>query len=232
MDPKERAAREAVKYVEGDMIVGLGSGSTASIAIRLIGEMVQKEGMRILGIPTSKESEELGRSVGIPIGELKAHPNVDITIDGADEVDPELNLIKGLGGALVREKIVATSSNLEIIVVDESKLVERLGQKAPVPVEIVRFSHEATIHKLEKLGCTTQMRMKDGERFVSDNGNYIVDCRFTHIADPRKLESDMNLIPGVVDSGLFLGIADKVIVASQEDSRILERNSILRPKIT
>lgn len=232
MDPKERAAREAVKYVEGDMIVGLGSGSTASIAIRLIGEMVQKEGMRILGIPTSKESEELGRSVGIPIGELKAHPNVDITIDGADEVDPELNLIKGLGGALVREKIVATSSNLEIIVVDESKLVERLGQKAPVPVEIVRFSHEATIHKLEKLGCTTQMRMKDGERFVSDNGNYIVDCRFAQIADPRKLESDMNLIPGVVDSGLFLGIADKVIVASQEGSRILERNSILRPKIT
>jgi ribose 5-phosphate isomerase A len=232
MDPKERAAREAVKYVEGDMIVGLGSGSTASIAIKLIGEMVQKDGMRILGIPTSKESEELGRSVGIPIGELKAHPNVDITIDGADEVDPELNLIKGLGGALVREKIVATSSNLEIIVVDESKLVERLGQKAPVPVEIVRFSHEATIHKLEKLGCTSEMRMKAGERFLSDNGNYIVDCRFSQIVNPKKLESDINLIPGVVDSGLFLGIADKVIVASQEGTRILERNSILRPKIT
>lgn len=232
MDPKERAAREAVKYVEGDMIVGLGTGSTASIAIKLIGEMVERDGLRIVGVPTSKESEELGRSAGIPIGELKAHPNVDITIDGADEVDPELNLIKGLGGALVREKIVATSSNLEIIVVDESKIVEQLGQKAPVPVEIVRFSHEATVHKLEKLGCTSQMRMKNGERFVSDNGNYIVDCRFPQISNPKKLETDMNLIPGVVDCGLFVGIADKVIVASVEGSRILERNSILRPKIT
>jgi len=229
---KEKAAREAVKYIEDDMVIGLGSGSTATIAVKLIGEMVRQAGMKIVGIPTSKESESLGRSVGIPIGELKARTSIDITIDGADEVDPDLNLTKGLGGALVREKIVAASTNVEIIIVDESKIVERLGQKVPIPVEIIKFSHEATMHKLEKLGCTPQLRMKGGERFVSDNGNYVVDCRFASIDEPKKLEMDINLIPGVVDSGLFIGLADKVIVASRTGTRILERQGIMKPRIT
>lgn len=232
MNLKEKAAREAVKYIEDDMVVGLGSGSTATIAIRLIGEMVQQAGMKIVGIPTSKESESIGRSAGIPIGELKAHTSIDITIDGADEVDPDLNLTKGLGGALVREKIVAASTNVEIIVVDESKIVERLGQKSPIPVEIIKFSHEATMHKLEKLGCTPQLRLKDGDRFVTDNGNYIADCRFVIIDDPKKLDMDINLIPGVVDNGLFIGLADKVIVASKSGTRILERQGIMKPRIT
>jgi ribose 5-phosphate isomerase A len=228
---KEVAAREAVKYVEDGMVVGLGSGTTASIAIKLMGDMV-KSGMRIIGIPTSRESEEIARSVGIPIGELRSNTVVDLTIDGADEVDPNLNLIKGLGGALVREKIVAASTNLEIIVADDSKLVEYLGQKVPLPVEVVKFSYEATIHRLEQLGCRCAVRMRHGERFVSDNGNFIVDCKFQKIGDPRKLEAEINLIPGVVDSGLFVDLADKVIVAGEDGTRIMERQSVLRPRLT
>jgi len=227
MDLKELAAREAVKYVEDDMIVGLGSGTTATIAIKLLGEKV-KEGMTIIGIPTSKESERIAESVGIPIGELLAHPPIDLTIDGADEVDPNLNLIKGLGGALVREKIVASHSNLEIIVADDAKMVERLGQKAPVPVEILKFAHEATISKLEKLDCACKLRIRHDQPFVTDNGNLIVDCRFKMIEDPKRLESAINLIPGVVDNGLFLGMADKVIVASNEGIRIMEKDTVLR----
>lgn len=231
MDLKEVAAREAVKYVEDGMVVGLGSGSTAKIAIKLIGEMVQA-GVKIVGIPTSKESEDLGRSAGIPIGELKARSVIDLTIDGADEVDPALNLVKGLGGALVREKIVAAATNLEIIIVDESKLVDFLGQKVPLPVEIVKFSHEATVHLLEQLGCRCLLRTRHGERFVSDNGNYIVDCKFAKIDNPTRLETEVNLIPGVVDSGLFLGLADKVIVARKGGIEILEKESVLRPRST
>jgi ribose 5-phosphate isomerase A len=227
MDLKEMAAREAVKYVEDDMVVGLGSGTTATIVIKLLGEKV-KEGMTIIGIPTSKESEKIAESVGIPIGELRAHPPVDLTIDGADEVDPNLNLIKGLGGALVREKIVASHSNLEVIVVDDAKMVERLGQKAPVPVEILRFAHEATIGRLEKLGCVCKMRLRHDSPFVTDNGNLIVDCRLQDIEDPQKLESAINMIPGVVDNGLFVGMADKVIVATNEGIKILEKNTVLR----
>jgi len=231
LELKEVAAREAVKYVEDGMVVGLGSGSTAKIAIKLLGEMVEA-GVNIVGIPTSKESEDLGRRAGILIGELKARSVVDITIDGADEVDPDMNLVKGLGGALVREKIVAAATNLEIIVIDESKLVDFLGQKVPLPVEIVRFSHEATVHRVGQLGCKCMLRMKHGERFVSDNGNYIVDCKFARIDDPMKLETEINLIPGVVDSGLFLGLADKVIVATKDGTRIMEKESVLRPRST
>ncbi len=231
MELKEVAAREAVKYVEDGMVVGLGSGSTAKIAIKLLGEMVEA-GVNIVGIPTSKEAEDLGRRAGILIGELKARSVVDITIDGADEVDPDMNLVKGLGGALVREKIVAAATNLEIIIIDESKLVDFLGQKVPLPVEIVRFSHEATVHRLGQLGCKCMLRMKHGERFVSDNGNYIVDCKFARIDDPMKLEAEINLIPGVVDSGLFLGLADKVIVATKDGTRIMEKESVLRPRST
>lgn len=222
MDLKEKAAREAVAYVNDGMVVGLGSGSTASIAIKILGERV-KDGMRIIGIPTSSESENLGRSVGIKIGELKDHPVVNLTIDGADEVDPNLNLIKGLGGALVREKIVASATEMEIIVVDDSKLVEFLGQKAPLPVEIVRFAHEATVRRLREFQCEPKLRAKDGQLFVTDNGNYIADCRFKRIDDPRTLEAELNLVPGVVDNGLFVGMADRVIVASKDGIRKLEK---------
>src|SRR4030067_319925 len=218
---KERAAEAAVKHVREGMVVGLGSGSTASIAIKMIGEKV-RDGMHIVGIPTSRDSEILGKSVGIKIGELKDHPQVDVTIDGADEVDPKLNLVKGLGGALVREKIVATATTMEIIVVDDSKLVEYICQKSPLPVEIVRFAHEATVRRLERFGCVPKRRVWDGALYVTDNGNYIADCKFDRIDNPAKMESDLNLVPGVVDNGLFVGLAPKVVVASDRGIRTLE----------
>lgn len=218
------AAREAVRQVKNGMVVGLGSGSTASIAIKLLGESV-RNGLRIVGIATSNASEELGRAVGIEIGELADHPIVNVTIDGADEVDSDLNLIKGLGGALVREKIVAAATETEIIVVDESKLVDHLGQKSPLPVEIVKFAREATVRSLRELGCEPKLRVKDGELFVTDNGNYIADCRFNKIADPRALETQINLVPGVVDNGLFVDMADAVIVASSEGIRTLRKKA-------
>ena len=227
MDLKEMAAREAVKYVDDDMVVGLGSGTTATIAIKLLGEKV-KEGLSIIGIPTSKESERVAEEAGIPIGELRAHPPVDLTIDGADEVDPNLNLIKGLGGALVREKIVASHSNLEIIVVDDGKMVERLGLRAPVPVEILKFAHDATINRLEKLGCVCKIRLRHDQPFVTDNGNLIVDCRFPEIDDPQKLEAAINAVPGVVDNGLFVGMVDKVIVATNDGIKIFEKESMIK----
>ena len=223
MDLKEMAAREAVKYVEDGMVVGLGSGSTANKAIQLIGQKVKEEGIGIIGIPTSTASDLLGRAVGIRIGELDDHPQVDLTIDGADEVDPSLNLVKGLGGALVREKIVAASSRVEMIVIDDSKMVDRLCQKAPLPVEIIKYSSKSTMRKLAALGCVPELRMAEDEPFISDNLNYIVHCKFERIDDPRAMEAEIGMIPGVVDSGLFIGLASKVIVASAEGVRILER---------
>lgn len=223
MDLKEMAAREAVKYVEDGMVVGLGSGSTANKAIQLMGQKVKEEGIEIIGIPTSISSDLLGRAVGIKIGELDDHPQVDLTIDGADEFDPRLNLVKGLGGALVREKIVASSSRVVLIVVDDSKRVDYLCQKAPLPVEIVRYSHMSTIRKLASMGCVPELRVADDRPFVSDNGNYIVHCRFERIDDPREMEAEIGLVPGVVDSGLFVGLASKVIVASEGGIKILER---------
>jgi ribose 5-phosphate isomerase A len=190
----------------------------------LIGEKV-REGWQLVGVPTSRDSEVLGRSVGISIGDLKDYPDVDLTIDGADEVDPRLDLVKGLGGALVREKIVAACTAKEIIVVDESKLVDYICQKAPLPVEIVRFAHEATLRKLERFGCKPVLRTKDGQPFVTDNGNYIADCKFSKISNPAKMEWELNLVPGVVDNGLFVGLAHSVIVSSREGVRTLEKKT-------
>lgn len=222
MDLKEIAAKEAVKYVKDGMVVGLGSGSTASIAIRLLGDK-SKQGWKLVGVPTSRDSESLGRAVGIEIGELKDHPVVDLTIDGADEVDPQLNLIKGLGGALVREKIVASATKMEIIVVDDSKLVSYLCQKAPLPVEIVKFASESTMRRLQRFGCVPKLREKGGINFITDNGNLIADCKFPRIDDPKKMEAELNLVPGVVDNGLFVGLAHKVIVASEDGLRTIDR---------
>ena len=221
MDLKEMAAREAVKHVKDGMVVGLGSGSTASIAIKLLGDKV-RDGWKLVGIPTSRDSETLGKSSGLIIGELKDYPEVDLTIDGADEVDPQLNLIKGLGGALVREKIVAAATKIEIIVVDESKLVSCLGQKSPLPVEIVKFASESTIRRLQRFGCVPTLRERNGLAFITDNGNLIADCMFKRIDNPAKMESDLNLIQGVVDNGLFVGLTDKVIVASKAGVRTIE----------
>ncbi|MEM2839117.1 MAG: ribose 5-phosphate isomerase A [Thermoplasmata archaeon] len=227
MNPKLAAAAEAAKLVRDGQVVGLGSGSTAELAILELGKRTQEEGMRIIGIPTSRKSEAVGRGAGIPISTLDEHDVVDITIDGADEVDPNLDLIKGLGGALLREKIVAGATKKEVIVIDESKLVERLGTRAPLPVEVIQFSHEHLGRKLASLGCIPKLRLMDEKPFVTDNGNYIYDCTFANgISEAKSIDSRLQSMPGVVETGLFIGIADLVIVGSSSGVRVIRRSEL------
>ena len=215
---KKLVAREAVdRYVKDGMNVGLGTGSTAKFMIERIGELV-KEGYNLTCAATSVQSEELAKSLGINVVDIDEVEHLDITIDGADEVSPDMQLIKGLGGALLREKIVAAATVKEIIITDESKLVEKLGTKAPLPVEVLRFGHEHTKHALEMQGCKAELRMRDGEPFITDTGNYIYDCRFTAIEKPFFLESRLDVIPGVVENGLFLNTAFDVLIARPDGS--------------
>ncbi len=222
MNLKREAGEAAAELVVDDMVVGLGTGSTVRHTIERLGERVAG-GLRISGVPTSSATESLALEVGIPLTSLGKQSSLDLTIDGADEVDPELNLIKGLGGALVREKIVASASRRLVIVVDESKLVERLGTKSPLPVEVMTFGSGATRARLAGLGCEPAWRMAGDEPFVSDNGNHILDCRFDGIDDPAALEARVNNQPGVVENGLFVGMADSVYVGSRQGIRILRR---------
>ncbi|TVX92648.1 ribose-5-phosphate isomerase RpiA [Paenibacillus agilis] len=214
MDAKRIAAERAVDYIQDGMIVGLGTGSTAYWAIQKLGLKVQG-GLQIKAIATSVQSEELARNLGIPLVSFAEMNEIDMTIDGADEVDQELNLIKGGGGALLREKIVAAASKQFIVIVDESKLVKRLGT-FPLPVEIVPFGHEVTIKKLYDLGYEPRLRKIDNETFVTDNGNYIVDGHFGDIEAPQELHNKLNLIPGVVDNGLFVNMTRRVVVGYQD----------------
>jgi len=210
---KKIVAEKAVDdYIQDGMTVGLGTGSTADYAIKRVGELVKK-GYDLKCVATSQRTEDLAHSVGIEIYDLNDVDHIDVTIDGADEVDPKKQLIKGLGGALLREKIVAAASVTEIIVVDESKLVDRLGTKAPLPVEVVPYGHKKTAFALEKQGCKATLRMKGNEPFITDAGNYIYDCKFEMIENPFFLESRIDVIPGVVENGLFLNTADIVLIA-------------------
>jgi len=211
---KRAAAEEAVKLVEDGMVVGLGTGSTATFAIEALARR-HREGLRFLGIPTSERTAAQAKAAGIPLTSFAEHRQIDLTIDGADEVERgTLNLIKGLGGALLREKIVAAASRHLAIIVDGSKLVDRLGTHASVPVEVVAFGLEATRATLEVLGASAQLRLSAaGEPFVTDSGNRIIDCRFAPIADPARLEERIRRVVGVVESGLFIGRADPVFVA-------------------
>ncbi len=212
----------AAEFVRDGMVVGLGTGRTAAFAVRHLGEMAG-EGMSFIAVSTSEATSKLAASVGIEVSTLDEHPAVDLTIDGADEVDPGLELIKGKGGALLREKIIAASTSMEIIVVDEAKLVDCLGEKEALPVEVLRFGLRSTMSRLTVLGCTASLRSSGGAPFVTDNGNYIVDCAFGPIRDPAGLHSLVNCTPGVVDNGLFLGMAKKVVVGGPEGVRIMER---------
>jgi len=212
VDKKKAAAEEAVKLVRDGMIVGLGTGSTANHAIEGLGRRVG-EGLRIQGVATSKFTEQLARKVGISITTLEEVGEIDLTIDGADEVDRSFNLIKGMGGALLREKIVAFASKQEVIIVDDSKLVEVLGKKSPLPVEVVPFGHTKTRDALESLGCKASLKGGSAP-FLTDNGNLIYECRFEGIEDAEMLEAEIDLIPGVVESGLFIDLATTVVVAS------------------
>lgn len=215
---KRAVAEKAVnEYIKNGMIVGLGTGSTAYYAIKRLGERVKEEGLDITCTATSVRSEELAKEFGLVVLDVDEVTHIDVTIDGADEVDPNMQLIKGLGGALLREKIVAAASQSEVIIVDESKLVDVLGTKCPLPVEVLRFGHKKTKYALELQGCDAKLRMgADGEPFVTDNGNYIYDCEFESIQNPFFLESRINVIPGTVDNGLFLNTATTVLVSHKD----------------
>lgn len=209
---KKIAAEKAVTYVENNMIVGLGTGSTAKFAIEFIGHRVAA-GLKVQAVATSLESEKLAKENNIAL--LAEFKKIDITIDGADEVDDLGNLIKGGGGALTREKIVATASKKEIIIVDEAKLVETLGA-FPLAVEVLPFAWTFVKEKLKTLGCEVNLRKKSGEIFLTDNQNYILDCGFKRITEPRKLEREINSIPGVVENGLFVGLTTLLIVGKAD----------------
>ena len=211
---KRAAAEAAVELVEDGMVIGLGTGSTAAFAIEALARR-HRQGLHFLGIPTSERTAAQARAAGIPLTSFAQHRQIDLTIDGADEVERgTLNLIKGLGGALLREKIVAAASRRLAIVVDGSKLVDRLGTHSPVPAEVVAFGLEATQAALEVLGASARLRLSQaGEPFVTDNGNRILDCSFGPIADPARLEERIRHIVGVVESGLFISRADPVFVA-------------------
>ena len=217
---KQHAAKEALRLVQSGMTVGLGSGSTATLFIEALGDAVRDGSIRdIVGIPTSRESERLAKSVGIPIGDFATHHRCHVTIDGADEVDPALDLIKGLGGAMLREKLVAQNSERLIIIVDAAKRVQRLGTKGPLPVEVTPFglpAHERFLKANDAI--PTLRKAKDGSGpYLTDNGNYILDCRFENgIADARSLATKLQDRAGIVQHGLFLGIAHSVIVATKD----------------
>jgi ribose 5-phosphate isomerase A len=210
-EEKEAAGRAAAKLVRDGDIVGLGTGSTAYFAVVALGERV-KAGLKIIGIPTSVRTADLARAVGIPLTTLDEHPEIDITIDGADEVDPKLNLIKGGGGALTREKVIATASKKMVVVADSSKIVPVLG-KFPLPVEVIAFARTLVERKIVSLGGSPKLRAKpDGSPYLTDNGNEILDCSFGKIADPPALARELNGTPGVVEHGLFIGLAKLAIV--------------------
>jgi len=214
MDERKRIAGEkAAEWVRDGMVLGLGTGSTTYFALRAIGDLVDK-GYDLVGVPTSRSTEELAREFDIPLTTLDEVGEIDLTIDGADEVDPDKRLIKGMGGALLREKIVASASREEIIVVDDSKLVDLLGTVSKLPVEVIPFGHANTRKMIESLGCVAELR---GGRspFITDNGNLIYDCRFDGIDRPSDLEAELNIIPGVIENGLFLKLATRIIIARE-----------------
>ncbi|UCH25908.1 MAG: ribose-5-phosphate isomerase RpiA [Trueperaceae bacterium] len=216
---KVRAAKEALTHVESNMLVGLGSGSTAHYAIEALGDLLERgELTDIAGVPTSEASGALARKRGIPLIDLPAG-GVDVAIDGIDEITPELDAIKGLGGALTREKMVAASASMLILIGDASKAVDRLGMKAPIPVEILPFGWRRTQTDLEALGCRPRLRQVAEQTFLTDNGNYILDCFVSPPIDAVQLACALALQPGVVEHGLFLGMAQLAYIATAETVR-------------
>jgi ribose 5-phosphate isomerase A len=219
---KRAAALRAIDEVQDGMVVGLGTGSTAAFVVEGLGARVA-QGLKVVGIPTSERTAVQARRLGISIATFAEHQRLDLTIDGADEVQlGTLDLIKGLGGALLREKIVAAASHRLVIVVDQEKLVDQLGEHTPLPVEVTQFGWQATAVALAKLGCVPERRYTTGEQpFVTDGGNYILDCRFGPIADPRAIEKSIALTVGTVESGLFVERSSMVVVASSAGVEIL-----------
>ncbi|MCB1513831.1 MAG: ribose-5-phosphate isomerase RpiA [Hyphomicrobiaceae bacterium] len=224
---KRMAAERALGFVESGMKLGLGTGSTAAAFVDLLGKRVA-EGLQIVGVPTSEATRQQAEALGIPLTTLDAEPFLDLTIDGADEIDMGLRLIKGGGGALLREKIVATASDRMLVIADSSKLVETLG-RFPLPIEVVPFGLTATLGMIEMLArdleCSGELKVRttaSGEPFRTDSGNLIVDAHFGAINDPEALDQALKLVPGVVENGLFLGLADAAVIASPEGVTVIE----------
>jgi ribose 5-phosphate isomerase A len=219
---KEAAAESAATQVMDGMIVGLGSGSTATLAISAIGRRV-RQGLRIICIPTSERTAALARDLGIPLSSLEERSQIDITIDGADEVElGTLNLIKGRGGALLREKIVASASTRFLIIVDETKLVNRLGQHDPIPAEVIPFGWQATARRLERLGAQPTLRLRsDSQPYTTDGGHYILDCAFGSISSPADLDRELDSVVGLVEHGLFVGLASQAVVGGPNGTKSL-----------
>jgi ribose 5-phosphate isomerase A len=222
---KNKAAVEAVKNVESGMVLGLGTGSTANFAIREISRLLKEGSLKdIVGIPSSNQTEKLALELGIPLISFEQKSGIDLNIDSADEVDPDLNLIKGGGGALLREKIIAQSSTRNIIVVDEQKMSQKLGTKWAVPVEIIEFSYKPVAIYLEDLGAELALRKnQNGEIYRTDQGNIIVDCNFGQIQDLNELNKALNSKAGIVEHGLFIGIADEVIIGKPDTIEYLKK---------
>lgn len=224
-EAKKRAASEAVKHLQDNFIVGLGSGSTAAYVIQQIGEKIRLEDLRILGVPTSHQAMMLAVHFGVPLTTLNEHPQLDLAIDGADQIDRELNLIKGGGGALTREKIVASAAKQFVIVADETKLVEKLGTNHTIPIEVLPFALPTVMVKLRELKGKPVVREGGGKvgPLVTDNGNFVVDANFGPVDDVKELDLHLKLISGVIETGLFVGMADVVYLGKTDGVEKLMR---------
>jgi len=222
---KKTAALEAIKHVQEGFVVGLGSGTTAAYAVQEIGERVRQKDLHVLGVPTSHQALKLAVSCGIPLTTLDEHPQLDLTIDGADQIDRGLNLIKGMGGALMREKIVASAAKQFVVVADETKLAEKLGTNHPIPLEVMPFALPTVIVKVQELDGKPVLREGEGKvgPVVTDNGNFIVDVEFGPVDAVDDLDVKLKLVPGVLETGLFVGMADFVYVGGRSGVQKLVR---------
>lgn len=226
-EAKKRAAIESVKHVKDGFILGLGSGSTVAYSIQEIGKRIKQEGLHLLGVPTSHQAFILAIHNGIPITTLDEHPQIDLAIDGADQIDRGFNLIKGMGGALTREKIVASAAKRFIVVADETKLTDKLGVGQPVPVEVLPFASSVVMSRLEKMGGKVVLRESEGKvgPVVTDNGNFVLDVDFGSIGNPEELNFQLKSISGVIETGLFVDMVDVVYVGRRTTVQKLERTT-------
>lgn len=220
MNQKEIAGRKAAEYVKDGMVVGLGTGSTAKFMVDAVGELV-KNGMKIQGVPTSRATEAQARELGIPLLDINEVDHIDLAIDGVDEIDPQFNATKGGGGALFREKVVASLAKEVIWIMDESKLVEALGA-FPLPIEVVPYGYTLVFKKMEEYGYNPKMRMNGEELFVTDNGNYIIDLQLGVPADIEGVKEKVNAIVGVVETGQFLKMCKRMVVGTDEGAKVIE----------
>ncbi len=219
---KKMAALRAAEHVQNGMTLGLGTGSTVQYFVERLGEMVV-DGLDVVGVPTSKRTEDLANQLGVPLTTLEETPSLDLGVDGADEVDPDLNLIKGMGGALLREKIVASSCREFIVIADESKLVDKLGTKSPLPVEIAQFGWTSVKEWVAKLGCIPELRIVEGRPYLTDNQNYLLECQFDGIEDLFDLDEKLHRLPGVVETGLFLDLTCRAVVGKESGVEEIEK---------